>query len=217
MTAQAWRGSALALCDRLSQCNRLTCPAEFRRGALVKATEDRLRSLMMQGLNGDAASHSKLLSELSVLLRGYYSRRFGGDPSDAEDLVQETLIAVHTRRESYDPGKPFTSWAFSMARYKMIDEFRRRGLRPTSPIEEVEDLFADDTFEAASAAIDLQQLMSGLPPQQREAIRHVKIEGLSVEDAAARSGLSPSNVKISIHRGLKKLMARVQKSGGHAN
>jgi RNA polymerase sigma-70 factor (ECF subfamily) len=104
-----------------------------------------------------------------------------------------------------------------MARYKMIDEFRRRGLRPTAPIDEVEDLFADDDYEAASAAIDLQQLMSGLPAQQREAIRQVKIEGLSVEEAATRSGLSPSNVKISIHRGLKKLMARVQKGGGHAN
>ena len=57
MMAQAWRASALALCDRLSQCNRLTYPTEFRRGASVKATEDRLRSLMMQGLNGDAASH----------------------------------------------------------------------------------------------------------------------------------------------------------------
>ena len=183
----------------------------------MKATEVRLRSLMMQGLNGDAASHSRLLSELSVLLRGFYSRRFGGDPSDAEDLVQETLIAVHTRRESYDPSKPFTSWAFSMARYKMIDEFRRRGLRPTAPIDEVDDLFADDAYDAASAAIDLQHLMSDLSPQQRDAIQQVKIEGRSVEEAATRSGLSPSNVKISIHRGLKKLMARVRKDERDAN
>lgn len=113
---------------------------------------------MMQGLNSDAASHSRLVSELSVLLRGFYSRRFGGDPSNAEDLVQEALIAAHTRRESYDPSKPFTSWAFSVARYKMIDEFRRRGLRPTAPIDEVDDLFADDAYDAASAAIDLQHL-----------------------------------------------------------
>lgn len=183
----------------------------------MKATEVRLRSLMMQGLNGDAASHSRLLSELSVLLRGFYSRRFGGDPSDAEDLVQETLIAVHNRRESYDPRKPFTSWAFAMARYKMIDEFRRRGLRPTTPIDDVEDLFADDDYDAASAAMDLDRLMTDLPDRQRHAIEQVKIQGLSVEEAAAQSGLSPSNVKISIHRGLKKLMARVQKVERDAN
>ncbi len=76
----------------------------------MTAPEDRLRSLMMRGLNGDAASHSRLLSELSVLLRGFYSRRFSGDASDAEDLVQETLIAVDTRRESYDPSKPFAQF-----------------------------------------------------------------------------------------------------------
>ncbi|MDZ4322227.1 MAG: sigma-70 family RNA polymerase sigma factor, partial [Phenylobacterium sp.] len=182
-----------------------------------KATEDRLKSLMMQGLNGDAAAHSRLLSELAVLLRGFYSRRFGGDPSDAEDLVQETLIAVHNRRESYDPGKPFTSWAFSMARYKMIDEFRRRRVRVNVPIDDIEDLFAEDDHEAATASVDLQRLMAELPLQQRNAILQVKVEGLSVEEAAQRSGLSPSNVKISIHRGMKKLIARVQGSDADAN
>jgi RNA polymerase sigma factor (sigma-70 family) len=183
----------------------------------MKAAEDRLRSLMIQGLDGDAASHTRLLRELSVLLRGFYSRRFGGDPADAEDLVQETLIAVHTRRESYDRSKPFTSWAFTMARYKMIDEFRRRGLRLTTPIDDVDELFADDEIGPASAAMDLERLLRGLPEQQRLAIQQVKVQGLSIEEAAARSGLSPSNVKISIHRGLKTLLARVQKDARRAD
>lgn len=183
----------------------------------MKAVEDRLRSLMIQGLDGDAASHTRLLRELLILLRGFYSRRFGGDPADAEDLVQETLIAVHTRRESYDRSKPFTSWAFTMARYKMIDEFRKRGLRLTTPIDEVDELFADDEIEPASAAMDLERLLEGLPDQQRVAIQQVKVQGLSIEEAALRSGLSPSNVKISIHRGLKTLLARVQKDARDAN
>lgn len=183
----------------------------------MKAAEDRLRSLMIQGLDGDAASHTRLLRELSVLLRRFYSHRFGGDAADAEDLVQETLIAVHSRRESYDRGKPFTAWAFSMARYKMIDEYRRRGLRSFTPIDDAEELFADDAYEPAAAAMDLERLLSGLPDQQRTAIRQVKIEGLSVEEAAARTGLSPSNVKISIHRGLKTLFARVQKDAPDAH
>jgi RNA polymerase sigma factor (sigma-70 family) len=183
----------------------------------MKAAEDRLRSLMIQGLDGDAAAHTRVLHELSTLLRGFYSRRFGGDPADAEDLVQETLIAVHTRRESYDRSKPFTSWAFSMARYKMIDEFRRRGLRLTTPIDDVDELFADDEIEPASAAMDLERLLNGLPDQQRVAIQQVKVQGLTIEESAARTGLSPSNVKISIHRGLKTLLARVQKEARDAN
>jgi RNA polymerase sigma factor (sigma-70 family) len=183
----------------------------------MKAAEDRLRSLMIQGLDGDAAAHTRVLHELSTLLRGFYSRRFGGDPADAEDLVQETLIAVHTRRESYDRSKPFTSWAFTMARYKMIDEFRRRGVRMTIPIDDVEELFAGDEIEPASAALDLGRLLDGLPNQQRMAIHQVKVQGLSIEEAAAQSGLSQSNVKISIHRGLKTLLARVQKDARDAN
>jgi RNA polymerase sigma-70 factor, ECF subfamily len=114
---------------------------------------------------------------------------------------------VHTRRESYDPGRPFMTWAFSMARYKMIDHLRKSGLRVTQPIEDAEDVFAEDTAEAATAAADLEKLMSGLTPNQRAAIRHVKIEGLSVAETAQRTGLSPSNVKISVHRGLSRLRA----------
>jgi RNA polymerase sigma factor (sigma-70 family) len=172
---------------------------------------------MMQGLDGDAASQSRLLTELSSLLRGYYARRLRGDPSDVEDLVQETLIAVHARRESYDPARPFTAWAFAIARYKMIDQLRRLRVRPASSIDDAGPLFSDENHEAISAAMDLERLMSELPPQQRRAIRQVKIEGLSVEEAARTSGISVANVKISIHRGMKKLLALAQRGARDAN
>lgn len=68
----------------------------------MKETESRLRALMLRGLEGDAAAHTRLLGELAPLLRAYFARRMGGDHADGEDLVQETLIAIHTRRESYD-------------------------------------------------------------------------------------------------------------------
>ena len=48
----------------------------------------------------------------------------------AEDLVQETLIAIHSRRATYDPGQPFTAWVYGIARYKLIDEFRRESAAP---------------------------------------------------------------------------------------
>lgn len=162
---------------------------------------------MEQGLKGDAAAHRQLLSELAVYLRVFYSRRLGRGAPDLEDLVQETLIAVHTRRESYDPGRPFMTWAFSIARYKMIDHLRKSGLRATEPIEDADDLFAEDAAEGATAAADLEKLMSRLTPNQRKAIRYVKIEGFSVAEAAQRSGLTSSNVKVSVHRGLSRLRA----------
>jgi RNA polymerase sigma-70 factor (ECF subfamily) len=165
---------------------------------------------MQRGLGGGAAAHRELLMELAVSLRAFYARRVGGDASDVEDLVQETLIAVHVRRESYDPSRPFLTWAFAIARYKLADHFRRRGLRRAAPIEEAEQVLAEDETEAALAAADLERLMRELTVKQREVIRYVKLEGLSVNEAAERSGLSIANVKVSVHRGLSRLKALVR-------
>lgn len=170
-------------------------------------TESRLRHLMQQGLSGDAAAHRQLLAELAGYLRAFYARRLGGETSDVEDLVQETLIAVHTRRESYDPARPFMPWAFAMARYKLVDHFRRRSMRLTDALDAAEDVRADDAAEGATAAADLERLMMELTAKQREVIQYVKLEGFSVSEAAERSGLSVSNVKVSVHRGLSKLKA----------
>lgn len=178
----------------------------------MKETEARLRALMLQGLNGDAAAHGRLLTELAELLRGFYMRRLGAHKSDVEDLVQETLIAVHNRRESYDRSQPFTAWAFAIARYKMVDAYRGRKLRDTDPLKAAEELSAPDQVAGIQAAVDLEHLMRDLTPQQRTAIRKVKLEGLSVAEAARDTGLSEANIKISIHRGFKRLLDAVRKS-----
>ena len=103
----------------------------------MQTGEEVLRGLMIDGLGGDAAAHASLLRQIVPLLRGFYRRRVRGADDDVEDLVQETLIAVHTRRGTYDRDRPFTAWMFSIARYKMIDHFRRAGrLRPIGDLEE---------------------------------------------------------------------------------
>lgn len=181
----------------------------------MTATEDRLKALMLRGLDGDAGAHRELLSILASLLRAFYGRRMGRDSVDLEDLVQETLIAVHTRRASYSPTQPFTPWAYAMARYKLIDYLRRRSYRVTAPLDVAHDAVEPDVSEAATAGADLERLMSELPSKQRDAIRFVKLQGLSVAEAAQLSGQSESAIKVGIHRGLKALMARVR--GGSAD
>lgn len=178
----------------------------------MKATEARLRALMLQGLNGDAGGHGRLLTELAELLRSFYMRRLGAYKSDVEDLVQETLIAVHNRRESYDRSQPFTAWVFAIARYKMVDAYRSRKLRDTDRLEAAEEISAPDELAGIQATIDLERLMRALTPQQQAAIRKVKLEGLSVAEAARDTGLSEANIKISIHRGFKRLLEAVRKS-----
>jgi RNA polymerase sigma-70 factor (ECF subfamily) len=172
--------------------------------------EDQLKAWMLGGLDGSAADHAALLRALVPMLRAFYRRRASGCDDDIEDLVQETLIAIHTRRSTYDRERPFTSWLFAIARYKMIDHFRRAGR--LSPIELVEDsAVADDAAGPALARLDIEQLLDTLPPKQSRSIRATRIDGLSINEAAAAANLSPSDVKISIHRGLKALTMRVQR------
>ena len=178
----------------------------------MRANEDELRRLMISGLDGSAADHAALLRLLVPLLRGFYRRRANGADDDIEDLVQETLIAVHTRRATYDRDRVFTAWLFAVARYKMIDHFRR--VRRLQPIEGLEDVLVVDGFEDASGArLDVDDLLDTLPEKQARMIRATRIEGLSIAEAAAADGIGESDAKVSVHRGLKSLMARIQGGG----
>ena len=73
------------------------------------------------------------------------------------------------------------------------------------PIEEAEEVLADDNPSSVESSLDLDQLMARLSPKARQAIQFVKLDGLSVSEAAARSGMSQSAIKVSVHRGLRAL------------
>jgi len=175
----------------------------------VPHAELRLKTLMLASLSGDGRAYRDLLQELAGHLRVYYRRRLGEGRPETEDLVQETLMAVHSRRSSYDSSQPFTAWVYAMARYKLVDHFRRESVRAAEPIDDRQDLFAADEYEPAGAARDIEQLLAELPPRQREAIRLTRIDGLSIDEAAQRTGQSASATKVGIHRGLKRLRARL--------
>lgn len=177
----------------------------------MQASEDQLKTWMVEGLEGNAASHAALLRALVPLLRAFYRRRVS-DGETIEDLVQETLIAVHTRRMTYDPERAFSSWLFAVARYKMIDSFRR--VRATCPIDDFEYMLVSGAFEdEVNARRDIDQLLAELPQKQSSLIRKVRIEGHSVAETAREMGIGESDVKVSVHRGLKALAARIRGRG----
>jgi RNA polymerase sigma factor (sigma-70 family) len=172
----------------------------------MHADEASLRQLMTGSLTGDSAAHGALLRALLPVLRRYFGRKLGTD--DVEDLVQDTLIAVHTKRASYDPARPFAPWMFAVARYKLIDSLRRK--RPTVSLDGLDDILGDTGFEdSASAKLDVATLLGELPLKQADAIRNTRIEGFSTSEAAARAGISESDVKVSVHRGLKAVARRL--------
>ena len=176
------------------------------------AREDTLKDLLVRGLAGDGAAYAAFLKELSGFLRAYLRGRLTRVPDEVEDLVQETLLAVHNQRHTYDAAQPLTAWAHAIARYKMIDFLRRRAGREAldEPLADDDDLFAASDAEAQDARRDLATLLARLPDRHRLPIIHVKIEGLSVAETAQRTGMSESAVKVGIHRGLKALAAYIR-------
>jgi RNA polymerase sigma factor (sigma-70 family) len=175
----------------------------------MQSSEEQLRAWMTSGLDGDAAAHIALLRALAPMLRNFYRRRLRGVDDDIEDLVQETLIAVHTRRASYDRDRPFVAWLYAIARYRMIDHLRRQ--RVTVPVEGLDEILVVEGFEeACSARVDVARLLAELSPKQARAIRDTHIEGLSIAEAAAAARIGESDVKVSVHRGMKALAARIR-------
>src|SRR5262245_58741581 len=143
--------------------------------------EAELKNLMVAGRAGDAAAHRSVLDRLSRRLRAYYRgrlARIGRSGTEAEDLVQEALLAIHTRRHTYDPSEPLTPWVHAIARYKLIDHLRRTRASMTHvPLEQAEDVMARDDHAGAESAYDLHRLMSGLPEKMRHAIECAKLDG----------------------------------------
>lgn len=178
----------------------------------MSAIEDRLRDLLVCGLAGDASTYHAFLKELSTHLRAFLNRRLSRLPDEVEDLVQETLLAVHNQRHTYDAGQPLTAWVHAIARYKLIDLLRRRAGRDAlnDPLDDELAVFAESATEAADARRDLGKLLECLPDRQRRPIIYMKLQGLSVVEVARLTGMSESAVKVGVHRGLKALAAMIR-------
>ncbi len=163
-------------------------------------------ALMAAGQRGEAAPYRRLLMELRPWLMRYFGRRL--PPSSVEDAVQDTLIAIHHKRHTYDAARPFGPWLAGVARYKWIDRLRIAGRHAADELPE--SLSTPDHESAVTSAAALHGLMATLKPAQAEVIRLVKLDGLSIEEAAARTGQSVALVKVNIHRGLGRLARLVE-------
>ena len=176
--------------------------------------ESRLRPLWVRAQEGDEAAYRAALERMAVRLRAYLRRRMQAWPDEVEDLVQETLLALHLQRGTWDPSLPVSAWMIAIARHKLIDLWRRHGrraadLRSIDELEEHEAPAAEGGDEHA-ARRDLGVLLREIPAAQREAIVLTKIEGLSVAEVSVRTGASVAAVKVQVHRGLKKLAELVR-------
>jgi RNA polymerase sigma-70 factor (ECF subfamily) len=178
--------------------------------------EERLRHWLLRGLDGDAAAYHAFLKEVTGHLRAYFRRRLAQLPDEVEDLVQETLLAIHNQRHTYDIDLPLTAWVYAIAKYKLVDLLRRRAAKQalTDPLdglaENASELLSAADSDAADAHRDLSKLLAQLPDRQRLPIIHTKLQGLTVAETARATGMSESAVKVGVHRGLKALAASIR-------
>jgi RNA polymerase sigma-70 factor (ECF subfamily) len=193
-------------------CNRMTLPNESIQATPLDEFELTLKPMWLRAQAGDALAYRDALAKIAQRLRRFYGRRLQALPDEVEDLVQETLLALHVQRGTYDDTLPVSSWVFAIARHKLVDLWRRRGRRDNLN-DSLDDLTEDQhpmAQEELPSRRDLAVLLEQLPESQRQAILLTKIEGLSMVEASERSGVSVAALKVQVHRGLKQLAALVR-------
>ena len=171
---------------------------------------------------GNAAAYTPLLRDAARVVRAYVSARVtGNDRAVIEDIVQDTLLAVHTKFQTYDPAMPFMPWLRTIAHHKLIDHWRRQKIAFLVTIEDSDaELVAADTPQT-EAAITLEKLFEKLSDKQRRVVQMARLDGKSMAEIAAELGVSVSDAKVTLHRAIMKLSDYVQrehdKGASHAN
>lgn len=169
-------------------------------------------TLFARAQDGDRAAYRAVLEAITPWLRAIARHRLR-DATEAEDAVQDILLTVHHARHSYDPARPIKPWLAALAQARIADRQRvlsRRATRETSL--EAKIAAGDETFATVAANQDggmdgraLRRAIAGLPPGQRTAIELVKMQEMSLQDAATASGQSVGALKVAVHRALIRL------------
>lgn len=172
----------------------------------MRADEATLAHWMACAQRGDNNAYRHLLVACQDWLMRYYRRRLPVD--HVADMVQEVLVALHAKRASWAPDRPFLPWLAAIARYRWVDHLRSHYRAGTK--EPLNDQASLEESEALLAKISLDRLITQLSPSQALALRLVKIEGYSVSEASARSGQSEAAIKVNVHRACKRLSALIE-------
>lgn len=179
----------------------------------VTGRGDEWAGLMRAAMVGDEAAYERLLRELAPVLRAIARRVVAraGAAIDAEDIVQETLIAIHLKRQTWVPTEPLGPWVRAIARHKAVDALRRRGRHLHVPVEDFEDLLAAEDAGPDFPRADLAKQLHHLPARQREVIQSIALDGNSIRQTASRFGMSEGAVRVALHRAVAALAALLQK------
>jgi RNA polymerase sigma-70 factor (ECF subfamily) len=169
--------------------------------------EIELARLLRAAIAGDEKAYCEFLRRAAYLVRSFARRRTTQGGIDPEDIVQETLLAIHMKRHTWRDDAPVTSWLFAIARYKLIDAFRRRDRRAEIEIDEIAETFAQPEPETISDR-EIGRALGSLAPGQRSVVSAVSVHGRSIRETAKSLGMSETAVRVALHRGLTVIAKR---------
>jgi RNA polymerase sigma-70 factor (ECF subfamily) len=174
----------------------------------VQDRETEWAGLMRSAVAGDEGAYRRLLSAIAPWLRAIARRGLGrtaAGSGEAEDIVQETLLAIHLKRHTWNPSRPLGPWLRAIARNKLIDNFRRRGGRNNIPIDGLEEVIAAEDTTPVVEARDVAPYVDALPEGQRNVVRSIINEEKSIHETAARLKMTEGAVRVALHRGLASI------------
>ena len=170
--------------------------------------ETQSAALMRLAQAGDQMAYASLLALLTTIARQFARRRLGA-VAWIDDVVQETLLAVHGARHTWDPDRTFAPWFYAILSNRLIDVLRReRRVASRELGAEATDFPEPATDPEMSDSIDVEAIraaVAALPLRQRQVIEQLKFEDRSVREVAGRLSMSESAVKVTAHRGYRAL------------
>ena len=176
-------------------------------------------SLLRAANSGDSLAYQRFLRELAPVLRAFVRRllaRSSSGSAEVEDIVQDILLAIHLKRQTWIETAPVTPWVFTIARHKTIDALRRRGRHIDVPIDDFSESLAADTQEPDLASVYIDRQLGTLPEVQRKVVQAIAVAGDSISEAAEKLMMTQGAVRVALHRGLAAIAARSAKRGGAA-
>ena len=179
----------------------------------MREREDEWTGLMRLAISGDSAAYHRLLKAITPVLRAASRRglaRAGQSVDQSEDIVQDILLAVHLKRHTWDASAPFAPWLFAIARNKLIDALRRRGKRVFVNIDDFAETLADQPAAETASPTEVAAQLETLPARQRDVLRSIAVESVSIKDTAAKFAMSEGAVRVALHRGLASLTAKLR-------
>lgn len=186
-------------------CNVCVVPDE--QAGMRTDRDTRWGDLLRAANRGDRIAYGQFLAEVAPVLRGLIEARSGRRAGECEDIVQETLIAIHEKRHTWREDAPVARWLYAIARYKTVDAWRRQARESTVPLRDEGEHVADPAGNDPTLARDLDHLLGRIDERSARIVRDMKLKGFSAEETGARNGMNAGAVRVALHRAMARLTA----------